>query len=75
MAANANYGTGFPSNGADYAGAQIVANSGHLRVTVAPAKVTVDYVRSFLPGAGSNGSIATSYAIRVDGLPGSRAVR
>ena len=63
MAANANYGTGFPTNAADYAGAQIIANSGHLRVTVAPANVTVEYVRSFLPGAGTNGSIATGYTI------------
>ena len=65
MAANANYGTGFPTNATDYAGAQIIPNSGHLRITVAPAHVTVDYVRSFLPGAGSNGSIATSYAVGV----------
>ena len=63
MAANANYGTGFPSNATDYAGAQIIPNSGHLRVTVAPANVTVEYVRSFLPGAGINGSIATRYTV------------
>ena len=72
---SAHDGTGFPTNAADYAGAQILPNSGHLRVTVAPANVTVDYLRSFLPGAGSNGSIATSYTIRGDGLPGSRTVR
>ncbi|HSY38223.1 MAG TPA: metallophosphoesterase [Polyangia bacterium] len=75
MAANANCGTGFPTNGADYAGAQLIPNSGHLRVTVAPANVTVDYVRSFLPGAGTNGSIATSYTIRGGRLPAARTVR
>jgi hypothetical protein len=75
MAANANYGTGFPTNAADYAGARIIANSGHLRVTVAPANVTVDYVRSFLPGAGTNGVLATSYTIRGGRLPAARTVR
>jgi hypothetical protein len=63
FAANASYDMGFASNATDYAGAQMVANSGHLRVTVAPAEVTVDYVRSFLPGDGANGSVAASYRI------------
>ena len=30
-------------------------NSGHLRITVSPERATVDYVRTFLPGAGTNG--------------------
>jgi hypothetical protein len=32
-------------------------------VTVAPAAVTVDYVRSFLPGDGTNGSIDYTYDV------------
>jgi len=63
FAANADYGLGFSSNQTDYAGATMVENSGHVRVTVAPAAVTVDYVRSFLPGDGANGSVAYSYAV------------
>ncbi len=63
MAANASYDMGFSTNPTDYAGAQMIANSGHLRVTVSPANVTVDYVRSFLHGQGTNGAIATSYTM------------
>jgi phosphodiesterase/alkaline phosphatase D-like protein len=62
-AANPAYGTGFDTNPTDYPQSSLVANSGHLRVTVAPAKVTVDYVRSFLPGDGTNGQVAYSYAL------------
>jgi len=43
-------------------------NSGHLRVTVSPEKVTVDYVRAFLPGDGVNGHIEYSYSITKDDL-------
>ena len=32
-----------------YRSGDILPNSGHLRVTVSPANVRVDYVRSFLP--------------------------
>ena len=63
FAANADYGFGFSSNQTDYAGADMVENSGHVRVTVAPATVTVDYVRSFLPGNGTNGSVAYSFGV------------
>ena len=38
-------------------------NSGHLRVTVSSEAVSVDYVRSFLPGDGNNGEIAYSYEV------------
>jgi hypothetical protein len=62
-AANADYGSGFPSNDVDYAGAVRMNNSGHLRVTVSPTLVTVDYVRAFLAGAGQNRSVAHSYVI------------
>ena len=46
-----------------YRSGDILPNAGHLRVTVAPQKVRVDYVRSFLPGAGTNASVAFSYTI------------
>ena len=43
-------------------------NSGHLRVTVAPAGVTVDYLRCFLPedetGQQKTGKVAYSYTIK-----------
>jgi hypothetical protein len=63
FAANDTYDLGFATNQTDYAGADMVANSGHLRVTVAPSAVTVDYVRSFNPGDGPNGDVAYSYQI------------
>jgi hypothetical protein len=40
-----------------------VNNSGHLRVHVSPAEVTVDYVRTFLRGNGVNGEVAYSYTV------------
>jgi hypothetical protein len=45
----------------------ILPNSGHLRVTVSPAEVKVDYVRSFLPKDATpdrkNGAVAYSYTV------------
>jgi hypothetical protein len=38
-------------------------NSGHLRVSVTAAKVTVEYVRAYLPGDGTNRSVAFSYTV------------
>jgi hypothetical protein len=38
-------------------------NSGHLRISVSPDKVTVDYVRAYLPGDGTNGHVEESYSI------------
>jgi hypothetical protein len=46
-------------------------NSGHLRVTVSPEQVKVDYVRSYLPkdetGQRKTGEVAHSYAIKAKG--------
>jgi len=42
---------------------RVLPNSGHLRVTVSPASATVEYVRSFLPGDGTNGQVADTYAM------------
>jgi len=63
MAANASYDTGFSTNATDYAGATMIANSGHLRVTVGARATTVDYVRSFNPGDGTNGAVAATYTM------------
>jgi hypothetical protein len=45
----------------------VLPNSGHLRVTVSPEQVKVDYIRSFLPkdeiGGHKNGEIAYSYIV------------
>jgi hypothetical protein len=62
-AANADYGEGFSTNPTDYAGGTLVNNSGHLRVTVAPTTTTVDYIRSYLPGDGTNRELANHYII------------
>ncbi|HVZ19706.1 MAG TPA: DUF4082 domain-containing protein [Vicinamibacterales bacterium] len=64
MAADTTYGYGFQNyHETDPYTIRVLPNSGHLRVTVSPAHVTVDYVRAFLSGAGTNGQVAYSYAI------------
>jgi hypothetical protein len=49
----------------------VVTNAGHLNVTVAPDRVTVDYVRSVLPGdeakaGAANGQISYSYSVTAE---------
>ena len=56
------YDLGYWRNG-KYLTGDKVGNSGHLRVLVSPAQVTVDYIRAYLPGDGPNGELAYSYAI------------
>ena len=46
-----------------------VNNSGHVRVTVSPTKVTVEYVRAWLPGDGTNGEVAHAYDISAPASP------
>lgn len=50
-----------------YASGTIMSNSGHLRVTVAPGKATVQYVRSWLPSQESatrtNGQVDDSWSV------------
>ena len=41
----------------------LIQNSGHIRVTVTPTNVTTEYVRSYLPGDGTNGVIADTRVI------------
>jgi len=59
----ADYGYGKVGMGR-YKNGVILPNSGHIRVGVGPDRVTIDYVRSFLPGEGLNGGIAHSHTIR-----------
>ena len=49
-----------------YPASLVLPNSGHLRVTVAPSGVQVDYVSVKLPGrdAGTNRSVAYSFTVR-----------
>ncbi len=64
MAADATYGFGFGDyHETDPYTIKVLPNTGHLRVTVSPSQVTVDYVNAFLPGDGTNGQIAYSYSI------------
>jgi hypothetical protein len=50
-----------------YRSGEVLANSGHLRVTVSPAKVQVEYVRSYLPKDGTaehpDGEVAFAYEV------------
>src|SRR6185436_4610710 len=51
MAADVSYGLGFQEyHETDPYAIRVLPNSGHLRVTVSPSQVTVDYVRTFLQG-------------------------
>lgn len=65
MAADAGYGYGFRDyRETDPYTIRVLPNSGHLRVTVSPSSATVDYVRAFLPGAGTNnGQVAYTYTM------------
>jgi hypothetical protein len=57
-----DYSMGFVEPGG-YKFGRLLPNSGHLRVTVDPLFVQVDYIRSYLPGDGNNGEVAFSYLI------------
>ncbi len=63
-----SYGTGWLEDGNYYNNADLVNNSGHLRVTVGPSSTTIEYVRAFLngetQGGYSNLDIAYSYTIQ-----------
>lgn len=61
MPSDATYKVG-DVNASAYRGT-VLNNSGHLRVTVSPTEVSVDYVRAFLPGDGTNGQVAHSYKV------------
>jgi len=78
MAADATYGYGFGEyhvDAADPYTISVLPNSGHLRVTVSPTQgVTVAYVRAFLKGAGTNGTVAYSYTLPAATTPPSLAI-
>lgn len=42
----------------------LMNNSGHLRVTVRPSDVLVEYVRAYLPGDGENGTVGYAYIVQ-----------
>ncbi len=68
------YGSGF-GNYQNNATTVVINNSGHLRISVSPSEVTVDYIHAYLPGAGANGSLAHSYTIAsVTSISNSRIV-
>lgn len=54
-----------------YVEGDVLGSSGHLRVTVAPEGVTVEYIRAYLPGdeelGRKNGQIDYTYTIRIAG--------
>ncbi len=56
------YGSGF-DNYQSSETTVVVNNSGHIRVSVSPSELTVDYIRAYLPAAGTNGTLAYSYNI------------
>ena len=57
-----DYSMGFAETGG-YKFGRLMPNSGHVRVTVDPLLVQVDYIRSYLPGDGDNGEIGYHYVI------------
>ena len=63
MAADAGYGYGFDGYREGGSTLRVLPNSGHIRATVSPANVTISYVRAYLAGQGTNGSVAYSYSI------------
>ena len=75
MPSDATYGYGFQQyHETDPYTIRVLPNSGHLRVTVSPTQVTVDYVKAFLSRAGTNGQIAYTYSIPAPAATGSIAV-
>ena len=46
-----------------YLSGTALPNSGHLRVTVTSAKATVEYVRAYLSGDGTNREVSSSYTV------------
>ena len=67
MAADSTYQIGILANAGAYV-SDTIAGTGHLRVTVSPNNVKVDFVRAYLPadtlsGAHKNGEVAFSYTV------------
>jgi len=64
--ANAAYSFGFGAYKDNPPETVVRPNSGHIRVTVSPEKVIVDYIRAFLPADGKNGKVEYSYTVTND---------
>lgn len=58
-----SYSMGYSGDGGSYPEGINIASSGHIRISVNPDEVAVDYVRAYLPGDGSNGVIADSFTV------------
>ena len=56
------YGYGYNENLYLHA-TTILTNSGHIRVTVSPTQTTIEYVRAYLPGDGTNRVVADSVTV------------
>jgi hypothetical protein len=61
-------GNGFNSYSEGGYTLKVLSSPGHLRVTVSPSQVTVDYIQASLSG-GSNGQVAYSYTIPANIIP------
>ena len=61
------YGYGYTEN--LYPDGLLIQNSGHIRATVSPTEATFEYVRSYLPGDGTNGQVAHSFTILAASSP------
>ena len=56
------------ANGGDhYPDATKLPASGHIQVTVSPSEVSIQYVKAYLAGQGTNGEIADSHVIQAPG--------
>jgi len=67
MPSDSTYKIGMTDNGDAFSGVKL-DGSGHLRVSVSPDSLTVDYVKAFLPAdenqTNKNGQVAYSYSVK-----------
>lgn len=67
MPSDSTYKIGMTDNGDAFTGVKI-DGSGHLRVTVSPDSMTVDYIKAYLPAdenqTNKNGQLAYSYSVK-----------
>jgi hypothetical protein len=61
--------TDYRLDGGGYPTGDNIDECGFISVTVSPAQVCADYVRSYLPGTGTNGEVAYSFCVPAGGLP------
>jgi PKD repeat protein len=63
-----SFPTGTMPNAEYYTG-DVLPASGHIRVNVSESSVAVDYIRTYLPGEGTNGEVAYTYTIPYAAAP------